>query len=526
MGGERTTVLLDRRFLVALVVLVLNDRVLKGIFGAGPLGLLTGKLSDVAAMMIGPVLVAVVAPALTNRHPIAALGPPGLLLAAINLSGSSARAYASGLETITGLDHHIVVDPTDLVGLLGLAVAARILADPNPVTIRRQQLSAVVVGVLAIGAATASSQDDGPNRNRIVVDDERVLATSPYSDAVRVSADDGVTWTDAGGLGATGSGGAADEAIEPTTELCLDAEPDLCVRLVDRLTIEESRDGGGTWQQVWRVEAGSDEWLLTGDHGYQGSGVIDLGDVAETDAGSVLVAASAIDPLRRSPDGRWEPSVGDLRRFQVFALLPTAIAVLAAAIGLAAIGSEPPEQRRASVTIGLGLAVVVPGIWLLAAVLGVGNLWLPIVATVVAGIGVVRWRRGERPAAGVVGGIGVALIVAAGFVAGLALWLLEVVGFVLLPAIPVGVVALLVAVVVAFRGPGPRRLLAGNLAAALAIVAIATLPLVAWSQGWSDWDQVHLIASLIALLGVGLLTAALRMGSFGPLTAGSAERSV
>jgi len=525
MGGERTEVLVDRRFVAAVALLVLNDRVLKGALGAGPFGLATGKLSDVAAMVIGPVLVAAIAPVLTRRHPSLALVPPGLLLTAINLSAPLARAYASGLETITRLDHHIVVDPSDLVGLLGLPIAARILAAPQPLPIRRQQLAAIAIGVLAVGAATASSEDDGPNRNRIVVDDERVVASSPYAYAVRVSDDDGVTWTDAGGPGGVGSADDESGATEPTTELCLAADPSVCVRLADHLTIEESTDGGLTWARVWRIEGGSDQWLMNDVHGYQGTGIVELSDLAETDAGSVLAAASAVDPLRRGPDGRWKPSIGDLRRFQVWTLLPMAIAVLIAAIGLAAIGSEPPHQRQSSLSIGLGLAFAVPGVWFVSVIGGIEQLWLPVVATVAVIAAVIWWRRGDGRAGGVVGGIGVALVIAAGALVGLALWLLEVAGFLLIPATPLAIVALILAVIVAFRGPVARRLLAGNLVAGLAITAIATLPLAAWSRGWSTWNQVHLMASLIALIGVGVLAAAIRAGTFGPATAEASDRS-
>ncbi len=95
----------DRWFLVALVTMLVNDHVLKPWLGSGPLGLITGKISDFTAPLIGSVLIALVlsSPGF-RRIPLAVRNRIALVIPALTPS------------------HRIVVEPTDLVGLAVLPV--------------------------------------------------------------------------------------------------------------------------------------------------------------------------------------------------------------------------------------------------------------------------------------------------------------------------------------------------------------------------------------------------------------------
>lgn len=515
MAGDWRDLLLDRRFLVALVVLAVNDHLLKGWLGAGPLGLVTGKLSDMAAMVAGPVLVAALVAALVpalvaglaGRRRALALVPPGLALGLLNLSAGAAAAYESTLEAVTGFEHRVVVDPTDLIGLVGLAMGWRIIDRPQPIARpRRAPLAgrravALLVGVVAVGLATASSSAGTDNRNRVLVEDGRVITGSSTGGAAWVSEDDGITWRFDAGAEPTD----AEDARSATTELCLDAEPSVCVRLADGSTIEESDDGGQTWRRVWRVDGGSDRWLSSGQHGFDGSwSPIDLADMAETPSGAVVVAATTIDPLRRSPEGTWAPSIAELHTFQTFAFLPLVIAVAFMVIGLAAAGNDllvdlgPRITAMVAALVGLMVLLL-----LVAGVFESVPRALALVGVVVALVAVVIITGGR----GLLGLLGM-LLAGVGALMALAYFvLLDVIGILVPMSIVPGLVALVLAVLVAWKGPGSRRVLGRNLLIGLAIVAVAAMPMALWSAGWGSWVTVNRVGASLAILGALALTA-------------------
>jgi len=144
---------------VCLVVLVLNDHVLKG---AGVLpGWLTGKLSDVAGLVVAPVLAAVLLRAQTPRARWVAFAVVALPFAALNLSSAFAHAVEA-LTAALGVPWRVTVDPTDLCALVVLPVAAWVLQRPARapgVVVRRRSAWVPRVGaVLASVACMATSR--------------------------------------------------------------------------------------------------------------------------------------------------------------------------------------------------------------------------------------------------------------------------------------------------------------------------------------------------------------------------------
>ncbi len=112
-------------FLCALLVLVVNDHLLKG---ARILpGLVTGKLSDFAGLLVAPVLVAALISARTPLRRGLALGAIALPFAAIKLSSAAAGALVAAAG-LAGLKFRIWQDPTDLAALVMLVPAWRICA--------------------------------------------------------------------------------------------------------------------------------------------------------------------------------------------------------------------------------------------------------------------------------------------------------------------------------------------------------------------------------------------------------------
>ena len=125
--------------LLAVVVLVVNDRLLKG--GGWLPGVVTGKLSDVAGLFFFPLLLTALVriglwplawaharrrPALRRWHLAAAIAATAVVFAAIQLSPWATATWATVVGTldVTGVFPHVTVtpDPTDLLALPVLAL--------------------------------------------------------------------------------------------------------------------------------------------------------------------------------------------------------------------------------------------------------------------------------------------------------------------------------------------------------------------------------------------------------------------
>lgn len=142
---------------IALLVLVVNDHVLKG---AGVLpGWLTGKLSDFAGLVVAPVLSSMLFRSRTIKERLLAFAPVVALFVAIKTSPAAARMLESAVA-LTGIDWRIWTDPSDLVALCVLPVSFWLAADrvreprrrDRPTT--RVELLAALLGGLACAATS------------------------------------------------------------------------------------------------------------------------------------------------------------------------------------------------------------------------------------------------------------------------------------------------------------------------------------------------------------------------------------
>jgi hypothetical protein len=113
--------LLHPLWLVSLAVLVLNDHVLKG-SGLLP-GVVTGKLSDVAGLVVAPALLAALVRVRGPRGWLLAHAAVGLVFSAIKLSASAAALWSTAMAAV-GFPWVITLDPTDLFALPALALSA------------------------------------------------------------------------------------------------------------------------------------------------------------------------------------------------------------------------------------------------------------------------------------------------------------------------------------------------------------------------------------------------------------------
>jgi hypothetical protein len=193
-------------WLAALATLALNDHVLKG-SGLIP-SVITGKLSDVAGMLVAPVLLAVVAGVRTRRGFMIAHVLVGAVFSALQLSTVAAAGWSSLLGTF-GISWVTTMDPTDLLALpallLSLHLFGRLHATATGTLARNSLEYTAVAGGLMACAATSQVEGE-PFRPSIFTDvyihnsgdADMIIRVRRLADSVDI--DCGLVAEDPGGL--------------------------------------------------------------------------------------------------------------------------------------------------------------------------------------------------------------------------------------------------------------------------------------------------------------------------------------
>jgi hypothetical protein len=149
---------------LALALLVLNDHLLKGAGLPFAPGWLTGKLSDLAGLVVAPPLLALLLLAAFGARGarIAPLVAPALIGAAftvIKVDVTAAHA-AEALFRTFGVASRIWVDPTDLLALAVLPFAST-LCRVEPLRFRSFHKPVVAIAAFACIATTGGDEDEG-----------------------------------------------------------------------------------------------------------------------------------------------------------------------------------------------------------------------------------------------------------------------------------------------------------------------------------------------------------------------------
>lgn len=153
--------LLSPAWLVALAVLLANDHWLK--YADIAPGWLTGKLSDLAGMIVAPVLLAVLLRVRGRGGLLACHVAVGVVFAAIKLSPACADGWSWAMGLL-GYPWTIVVDPTDLLALPFLLLSWRSLLphmDPESSPLVPLRRSAVA-GLTALGLWSSVATTESP----------------------------------------------------------------------------------------------------------------------------------------------------------------------------------------------------------------------------------------------------------------------------------------------------------------------------------------------------------------------------
>ncbi|MBT2226120.1 hypothetical protein [Nonomuraea sp. NEAU-A123] len=277
--------------MVAVFVLLLNDHLFKQVWP----GFVTGKLSDVAGLVVAPPLVALV---LARRADLGAVLGTGVLFVLVKATDAGAE-WASQVWSLVAGPSRVLADPTDLLAspALGLAwwarrrsISARPAALPErpraplrpPARLRRlsglsgrlvafsgrlaglpwrltgfgERWRVVVVVPLAVFAVAATAAESPPgevssvrvdgDRDSVQVDGDRIVVLvrggGPRALTGMSSVDGGVTWSAYYGR----------PVRSPQTAACVPGQPQRCYHVLpERPAVAESDDGGKTWRDSW-----------------------------------------------------------------------------------------------------------------------------------------------------------------------------------------------------------------------------------------------------------------------------------
>ena len=308
---------------LALIVLVLNDHVWKQQWP----GFVTGKVSDVAGLLVAPALLALaLAPVprvlRPDRLAVATVAVAFTLVKATTVGAAAASAAWSVLTP-----SQVRADVTDLLALPILVVAARTARwarEPSPGPRRRAALAAgalVLPGAVLGTAATSACQGHAQAHSVTAVTGR--LATTPAGwnedFIIRADAGDLVLQHDTLVRPAPADtrrlGEVEDTYANPFGERlrldCSRAEPARCWRLPTqgRVLVEASTDGGTTWARDYSPSKRYREDVVD-DLGEKCDepAPFDVSDlaVADTPHGPVVVVAlRSAGVALRSPAGSW-----------------------------------------------------------------------------------------------------------------------------------------------------------------------------------------------------------------------------
>ncbi|GIH62467.1 hypothetical protein [Microbispora siamensis] len=255
----------------AIGLLIVNDRVLKPLWP----GVLTGKLSDLAGMLVAPPLLALLAAYAAriarrvppgDRTAAGAIALTGALFAWMKATETGAEAAARAWAVLVP-SSRVVADPTDLFALPVLAVAWLVWRRAALST-RRDAARARVLVVLpaAVFAVTATSAlPPAPSAQAVEVRDGEIVVVVPDWFTI-TSGDGGRSWHEwTGSPSASPSPSASaspSPSSSPATRACVPADPRRCYRVIPgRLGVEQTADGGATWTVAWEISRGRQGWL-------------------------------------------------------------------------------------------------------------------------------------------------------------------------------------------------------------------------------------------------------------------------
>ena len=351
--------------LSSIAILLLNDHVLKRAMPS----LLTGKLSDLAGVFFFPFLLAALLSHALERWArprpatvgLVAMGVTGAWFALLKVSPVANAWTCSLLSALWGGQVVLLLDPTDLVALVMLWPAWR-LWQRESARVERTMPPRLAWAALAVAVAAtvATSPVNDELVLRIVNDNQEVYALTKFVAVVAGenptderewmayrSADNGRSWTAVEEIPAAVLSALA---REPVAVAAGPTNPATQFRLSGQGAVEQSADGGQTWQAAWSVPSGRDRFIMRAKHGRgYDPGPYDLAFTPDG-SGTLIVAAGTEGVLVRDPSGAWAG-------YEVGRAAPTPSATSEPRLWMALLGAEFLTSMALASLAAIGLTV-------------------------------------------------------------------------------------------------------------------------------------------------------------------------
>jgi hypothetical protein len=309
--------------LLNLGLLLLNDHVLK----AAVPSWLTGKLSDFAGLFFFPFLLAAILafPLESLRLPPRRIMALSCCLTALWFTLIKTAPFANqATETfaswLVGGPAQIVLDPTDLIALVVIAPAWRLWTrlEQTPSARPAGKLAYAALGLAAL-ASIATSPCMPPSKVvRVVAFEGNLYARLNFEEysgqafQYAWSEDEGQKWEQVDEAPEEVAAKLKESAALPVV-VCGPADAQHCYRVNGGERVEESKDGGASWQAAWEIPAGRRKYMerWINQPLSCGSGRLDMGpyDIAlfEKNGQPVVVVAMGNEgALVRNQRGEWE----------------------------------------------------------------------------------------------------------------------------------------------------------------------------------------------------------------------------
>lgn len=362
--------------LLAIVVQLLNDHVLRRV-SPSPMW---GKLGDVTMLIYAPVLaatlLALVIPTTDlrgrRRVGLAGVGLVGLWFTLGKTVPAVLTATNALLTTLTGRPSVLILDPTDLIALPALGLAWWVWEHPlrleRSLGLRPFGVAALTLGWLATVATSVPTPDVGIYR--VCILRSQLTAQAPWADGTQEfsSGDGGVSWRPVTPPNAKPEW--CPESTEPlSTSWSIAAQgPDRLYRLEEEVGIDRSDDGGTTWRRLY--DAGADGISAAyAEEFYYGP----LGAVLDPGTGNLVVAMGRRGVIVITPEDhvRWAtvgiytraytPATGLLLVLQYPIIL--GVLLLPAALFFIGYGALPVTPNVKAVGIMLAISIILPGLF-------------------------------------------------------------------------------------------------------------------------------------------------------------------
>ncbi|MGR6913306.1 hypothetical protein ACU635_03525 [[Actinomadura] parvosata] len=275
--------------IAGVLVLLVNDHLLKQSWP----GLVTGKLSDVAGLVVAPALLALL---FWRRADLAATVLTGVLFTAVKTTETGAE-LASQAWTLVAGPSRVLADPTDLLALPALALAwwVRRRTLDHPASARWRIIVTMPLAVLAVAAT--SGPIPPPSATAVEVSPAGRITVHTDTMTDWVSEDGGRAWTERTGEGTE---------RPPHSAQCVPWQPTRCYRLVEgRMAVEQSDDTGVTWRTSWEPSEGDLKRL---SRQYRPDGLRSRALAVREQPGGqhvVVVADGMAGITVRDPSGTW-----------------------------------------------------------------------------------------------------------------------------------------------------------------------------------------------------------------------------